>query len=220
MTSRFDDGLPKRDAGGAPHRPEGRRPEIDAATFQRCIERDAEAEKAFVKMYDQRIRAWLGTKVRRGASEDVDDLAQDVFLKVFQGIADFRPPWKGGEAQVSTWLFKIAWNVSIDRHRRHKREIDTVDLRAAERVPSSASPQRDRERTERQEAIEKAMEALSDDQRSALFLFETQGKTCKEIAEIQGTNENTVKKRLYNARSKLRELLKGLTHEEERKNDE
>lgn len=196
------------------------RPEVNDETLRQCSAGNSDAERIFVKVHEQRIARFLYGRIwPRPTHEDLEDLTQEVFLRAFDrrgssGIGSFVPQSDGGEGKVSAWLFEIAKNVAIDRHRKQTRQIQTVTLEKADDAPSSASPQRDRERAESRRAIEEAMANLSEEHREVLLLCVLEGKSYKEVSEICGIPENTVKSRLFRAREGVRRYVKGNTDEE------
>jgi RNA polymerase sigma-70 factor (ECF subfamily) len=148
-----------------------------------------------------------------------EDVTQDTFLRVVQRAAEFKH-----EARFTTWLYTIARNLSIDharkmKHRRHP-SLDAApaasgaasdDSRALSEVVADLRPEgqvdRAAEWTAMRRSIVLAVEALPEDQREVFLLREVANLPFKEIAEVTGTAENTVKSRMRYALERLRMAL-------------
>jgi RNA polymerase sigma-70 factor (ECF subfamily) len=144
-----------------------------------------------------------------------EDVTQEVFMRLVQNAADFKH-----EARFSTWLYAIARNLCIDQlrrlqHRRHpsldqplgsEPDARTLGDAVAAQHPS-ASAERSAASSEMQASIVKAVEALPDDQREVFLLREVADLPFKDIAEITGVPENTVKSRMRYALDRLRLAL-------------
>ena len=129
---------------------------------------------------------------------DADDVAQEVFVSVYQRIGGYRPRGK-----FSTWLFALAHNACIDRLRYRKRH-PTVPLDAA---PEPGMVSREIATNEIGEHIAAAIAALPDDQRTAIVLAEYHGLSYAEIAGVMRCSEKSVESRLYRAKQTLRQRL-------------
>jgi RNA polymerase sigma-70 factor (ECF subfamily) len=145
-----------------------------------------------------------------------EEVVQDAFVRVVQNATDFKH-----EARFSTWLYTIARNLCIDQlrkrvHRRHAslddpgggsgREEDgpTLGERTAD---TRASVERDVTGSELRVLIARAVDALPDDQREVFLMREVANLPFKEIAEITGIPENTVKSRMRYALERLQQAL-------------
>ncbi len=127
-----------------------------------------------------------------------EELAQETFLRAFRAIADFR-----GEAQVRSWLYRIATNLAVNWVTR-RREFPT------EAIPErtvAAGPGAIVERAELWEQLEAAIRELSDELRRPLVLREFEGMSYREIAEVTGLPLNTVRTRILRARRAVRKRL-------------
>lgn len=143
-----------------------------------------------------------------GHEEDARDVCQETFLRAFRGIAAFK-----GQARFSSWLYRIAINLCRDWIRRTRRApvvqapegVDLVDL-ASERGPAESIEDLV-SRHDMSRVVEKAMRALSEEQRTAIVLKEYEGLTFQEIADMLGCPLSTVKTRLYQGLTLLRRQL-------------
>ncbi|MFH1502427.1 MAG: sigma-70 family RNA polymerase sigma factor [Candidatus Eisenbacteria bacterium] len=139
------------------------------------------------------------------------DLAQDSFIRAYRGIKSFK-----GRSSFSTWLYRVTMNTCIDYTRRKARSVDaqTVPEEVAEYVgvePIVArgprSPDSQALSGELGEKIQEAIEALPEYHRSVFVLYEIEGMSYKEIAEVVGCSIGTVMSRLHYARKKLQKML-------------
>ena len=143
-----------------------------------------------------------------GREEDARDVCQETFLRAFRSINGFR-----GQAKFSSWLYRIALNLCRDWIRRERRSptvqapegVDVIELAAEQGPVESIEDLVSRRDVGRHVAV--AMQALSDDQRTAIILKEYQGLTFQEIADLLGCPLSTVKTRLYQGLTVLRREL-------------
>ena len=133
-----------------------------------------------------------------GNAEDADDVAQEVFVCVYQRIGDFKPHGK-----FSTWLFALAHNACIDRLRWRKRH-PTEPLDTA---PEPAMVSNETETREIGDQIAAAVSQLPEDQRTAIILAEYHGMSYAEIADVMHCSGKSVESRLYRAKQTLRQRL-------------
>ena len=139
--------------------------------------------------------------------QDAEDVAQDVFIEIFQSIHDFR-----GEAKLGTWINRIAINRSLDLLRKKKREKRTAQLRSllamtgsAEEPPAQENslPDYSVEQKERAQILYKAVKSLPENQGIAITLSKYQDYDNSEIAEIMGITLSAVVSLLHRARKNL-----------------
>lgn len=150
--------------------------------------------------------------------DEAMDVVQDAFIKAHKKLAEFE-----GNAAFSTWLYRIAVNLCIDRKRadarRRKTDLDDAATRnldddplyaAAEFAPrlTGSNPLRNSTDKELGKQIDTAMAKLSDDHRSIVLLREVEGMSYEEIAETLGIPKGTVMSRLFHARKNLQRVLR------------
>lgn len=136
-----------------------------------------------------------------GNSEDVEDVLQNVYVKVYRGLAGFR-----GESRLSTWIYQVARNEAINAARRRQLEgpsADDVVLSAGERD----SPEAVYGELELSRRMEQAMEALEENYRMALELRYMGERSYEEIAEAMGLPIGTVKTYIYRGKAQLKKIL-------------
>ena len=137
-----------------------------------------------------------------GNAAEADDVAQEVFVRVYQNIRKFRPD----TARFSTWLFQIARNAAIDHLRKRARRQE----QPLDNVAPAATASRAVEANEISGRIAAAVAELPEDQRTAFVLAEYHGKSYAEIAEIMSCSEKSVESRLYRSKQFLRKQLQDL----------
>ena len=139
-----------------------------------------------------------------GRGEDGQDIAQEVFLRVFRGLEHFK-----GEARFSTWLYRITWNLCADwlrRNRRPDRQITVVE-EAGSIADGRVDLEEDLLEAEQRDAVRKALDGLDERYRSVVVLHYYQKLSYDQIAEVLDMPVKTVETRLYRARKTLRESL-------------
>jgi RNA polymerase sigma-70 factor (ECF subfamily) len=135
--------------------------------------------------------------------ETAEDLSQETFIKVLNNLDRYSPEFK-----FSSWLFKIANNLTIDHLRR--RRVDTISIAKATSiavVSASESPLEELESRELGTAIERAIGKLRPEYRACIMLRHVEDKSYEEIAEIVKLPLGTVKTYIHRARHELRAAL-------------
>ncbi len=165
---------------------------------------DKEAFEELVRRHQHRVFAVAGGILRR--REDVEDIAQQVFVKAYFSLKRFDQ-----RAAFSTWLYKITVNECWDLLRKKKvrpllYESDLSEeqarlFSASERLDSGAQDVSDK--LEAQQQVENLLQGLDERDRMMLILKEVEGFGIEEIAEILDLNANTVKVRLFRARRRI-----------------
>src|SRR5712672_3334918 len=176
----------------------------DRELVRRAQGEDQEAFEELVRRHQDRVFAVAGGILRR--REDVEDIAQQVFVKAYFSIKRFDQ-----RAAFSTWLYKITVNECWDLLRKKKvrpllyesdlSEEQVQQFGAAERLESGAPDISDK--LEAQQRIEILLQGLDERDRMMLILKEVEGFAIEEIAEILDLNANTVKVRLFRARRRI-----------------
>lgn len=166
-----------------------------------------EAFEELVRSYDQQVQRILaGLNVVSG---DVEDLVQDVFLRVFRNLHLFR-----GQSSFYTWLYRITVNVFFDHNKKRKRAdvrlarlqsalVDVSTVRHDGEDPFVATLE-----TLTEEELTKAIASLPEAFRTVVAMREIQDLSYEEISGITGISIGTVRSRLSRARTRLKELLR------------
>ena len=139
-----------------------------------------------------------------------EDLTQETFIRVHRSLPSFR-----GEASISTWIYRIATNISLDYFKRSGNRLvaqavslDEIEFEGewvADR--NSTSPEKLADQSEMSECVQSFIHRLSPSYRAVLVLHDLQGLKNREISDVLDIPLSTVKMRLHRARNKLRESL-------------
>ena len=176
----------------------------DSELVVRSKDGDLQAFNFIVQRYQSQV---LNLSARiigdRGRAEDV---TQETFISAYQAIGRFR----GGS--LPAWLMRIAANASRDSlrgsRRRPEQSLDeSLESQSFQPVSAEPSPEEHAERSELNAELQKAILALSDDQRAVLVLIDVQGFSYEETTESVGASIGTVKSRLNRARRRVRDIL-------------
>ncbi|MBC7998917.1 MAG: sigma-70 family RNA polymerase sigma factor [Leptolyngbya sp.] len=180
--------------------------------------KDATQFKSLVRRYQNRI--YNAAFRILGSKDEAEEVTQDTFLRVHQGLDRFRE-----QASFSSWIFRITHNLCVDLVRAKQRKaglkvvsFDPQSTQSEDELYDSAnsvsqiadpmlSPAQLVDEVEQQEVIQKYLMELPENQRTAIVLHDIEGFQYQEIAEILGTSVGTVRSRIYYGRMKLRELL-------------
>jgi RNA polymerase sigma-70 factor (ECF subfamily) len=188
--------------------------ERESVILARVVAGDVDAFEYFVITYQKRITRFVYTLLRDSA--DADGVAQDVFVKAFRALPEFK-----GQSAFETWLTRIAINAVRDHIRRRKPVVSFSELRADEdddgpELPAAfdpadgTSPERDLLSRDIRRRIADALVTLSPRQRSVFVMKHYEEKSIAEIGEATGLDEGTIKSHLFRAARKLRERLEDL----------
>lgn len=181
-------------------------PDIDI--IKRCKNGDREAfNELFTEYQTQVVNMAFGMLSNR---EDALDAAQEVFVRVYKGIGSFKE-----KSSFSTWLYRITMNVCSDFLRKRQRTLNTVSISAGAEdedkdtdIPDdSPTPEEYAQMNERQKALYEALAELKTEYRTVITLFDIEGLSYEEIAEITKSPVGTVKSRLNRARNSLKKIL-------------
>jgi len=183
--------------------------DVDAALVRRCRDGDANAYGHLVARHDKRVYALVARVLGPAATaDDVDDVAQDVFVQAWRALPKFRQ-----DSRFSTWLYRIAANMAIKEWHRIKRRASAVfeeDLPAtvrealAERTPGPADLA---EQKARDGALRAAIDRLPEKQRTVILLHYFEDCTCEDIGALLGCSVGTVWSRLHYGCRKLRQSV-------------
>jgi len=165
----------------------------DAEIVRACREGDMSAWRDLYDKYAplvHRFSASLGVPL-----EEREDAVQDIFIAVYRSLRHFR-----GEAQLSTWIYRIAARHAIRMGRRRRaRELMRLTM-LREKPPLTTDPS---ERSTHLAVLDRMLAKLPPKKRTVLVLFEIEGLSAKEISDVVGCPENTVWSRLHHARAEM-----------------
>ncbi|HTH55657.1 MAG TPA: sigma-70 family RNA polymerase sigma factor [Cyclobacteriaceae bacterium] len=141
-----------------------------------------------------------------GNRAEAEEVAQDGFIKAFNYLSKFNR-----EAKFSTWLYRIVFNTAISYKRKNRVQFDSIENSVVEFADRA---DQDLLKEDKRAFLAKAMEKLSDADRTAVQLFYIKEFSLEETAEMMGQNLNTLKVRVHRARQRLAEELKKILKEE------
>ena len=185
----------------------------DIRLMLRVREDQPGAFEELVEQYQRRLVAVMNHLV--GNAEEAEDLAQEVFLRVYRARKKYRP-----RSKFSTWLFTIANNLALNALRdRQRRPVLPLEVRESgplgPRPAENAAAARDEPPThglaqqELADVIRRALDGLNERQRVAIVLNKFEDMNYAEIAEVMDLSTKAVKSLLSRARSRLRDVLQG-----------
>ncbi len=192
--------------------------ETDLEIVKRCQIGDRDAFQELVKRFQKNVFALLYQLAPEW--RDLNDLSQEVFIRVYRGIHNLRNP-----KIFRSWLNQIVLNLFYDELRKRPRRIKTVSMDQSyeddsgesefykEIKDSKLKPDEIISNLETRDAIKSAMTQLPEQFRTAIVLRELQGLQYEEIAELLGCALGTVKSRIWRARERLQVILEPLLSE-------
>lgn len=159
-----------------------------------------------VNRYQKLVVHITGRLIQR--HDELEDVGQEVFLKVYQNLAKYR-----NECKLSTWIATIAYNTSINYLRKFKKfdEVEPDDSTAFRNMAESSSA--DYEQTDLHRYVREQVERLPVQYRTVLTLYYLDEFSYLEIEQITGMPEGTVKNYLFRAKTLLKEKLKSVVDE-------
>lgn len=171
--------------------------------------RDETAFEEFVRCYQSKIMNLLYNYTH--SMPDAEELAQDVFIKVWNSATSFK-----GKSKVSTWIYRIAVNLAINHIKKKKLPALSIDgyvspsgdkIRKDVAAPEITQPESVMKSKDRKILIEDAIEKLHPTQKMAFVLSKYEGHSYAEIAEIMKVSIPAVESLLFRAKQNLKEFL-------------
>jgi RNA polymerase sigma-70 factor, ECF subfamily len=164
-------------------------------------------QQAFVELFRRHGDAVFRLAVSilgQGFAAEAEEVAQEVFLKVHHALASFR-----GEAEFSSWLYRIAFNQAVNLKARARYQRPHLDEAALAHAATGApGPDSQAETARRDQALLECIRTLPEVYQSALRLYYWLGASVAEAAELLGVPENAAKSYLHRARQLLNGMLK------------
>ncbi len=178
------------------------------------ISRILRGEQALFAQLVERYQPYVFTLVLRftDSREDAEEISQDIFVKAYRSLADFR-----GESKFSTWLYTIVRTSCISFLRKKKLDITSLDnertfLQVEDRESGFKANQV--EQKSKHAMVNEAIRLLSADDAQLITLFYKGEQSLEEIGKVMGLEPNTVKVKLHRARHRLKEKMeKYFSHE-------
>lgn len=176
---------------------------IEREIIEQAREGQAEAFNKIVLAYRRRVLATISRLI--GRPEDVEDVAQEVFVRLYHSLDQLRT------AEVfDAWLYRLAMNAAYDYLRRHRRrgELRMADMSeqqvaAADSEASGKAHSDEHHKAKVRDFMEAVFQGVSDKDRLLLTMKEVEGLSLKELEQIYGVSENVLKVRLFRARQRV-----------------
>jgi RNA polymerase sigma-70 factor, ECF subfamily len=162
----------------------------------------AEAFRELVEAYKDRLFAFVWRMVRD--HHEAEDICQAVFVKAYESLESYSEQYA-----FSTWLFTIAYRMSLNSLRKKKALSGEIDFArfGCDEQDASATLATSEEARRLRKLIWAAVDELSTPQKSSVLLFYREGKSCHDIGKVLGMPAVTVKSHLHRARERLRKAL-------------
>jgi len=176
---------------------------IEFELIERARSGDESAFNQVLQAYRKRI---LGTIARLiGKPEDVEDVGQEVFLRLYYSLDQLRTP-----EVFEPWLYRLTVNAAYDylrrQRRRHESRMSDLSEQQVMMADASAGGKQNKEdvrRTQVREQVQSLLDKVSTEDRVLLMLKEVEGLSLKELEKIYKVNENALKVRLFRARQRV-----------------
>jgi RNA polymerase sigma-70 factor (ECF subfamily) len=191
--------------------------EVDQQLVERAQRGDKRAFELLVAKYQRKLGRLLSRMVRDPS--EVEDVTQEAFIKAYRALPSFR-----GESAFYTWLYRIAINtaknylVALGRRAPTTTEFDHEDaenFEEAESLRDSATPESELHGKQIAATVNRAVEALPEDLRTAITLREIEGLSYEEIAGVMNCPIGTVRSRIFRAREAIAAELRPLLDTDE-----
>ncbi len=181
----------------------------DAELVQQIVNGNSNAFRFLVSKHQGLVVHVVGRIIQQ--QEDVEDICQEVFIRVFDKLKKFR-----GESKLSTWIARIAYNTSISHLRKRKYREQSYDEQPGLIVgeKDDSLNQKRMEKEQIKEYLLKLIDDLPVHYRTVLTLFHLEEFSYREIEEITGMPEGTIKSYLSRARNLLKEKLEQIAQME------
>lgn len=184
----------------------------DALLITRTLDGESDAFGLLVRRYQDRL---FGTMSHlTGCREEAEDVVQEAFVQAFVRLETF-----GGRSSFFTWLYRIAFNLSVSRNRRKRPRVSLDELSETSGHDPAATdnpPEAALDSDERAAEVHRALATLSEEHRAVLVLREMEDCDYDTIADVLEIPVGTVRSRLSRARSVLRDRLRDVLQPDSR----
>ena len=174
---------------------------IDSHVIAACQEGDREAFRLLFEAYKDRVFS-IAVYSFRGDEAAAGDVTQQVFLKLMTSITKFR-----GDAEFTTWLYRLVVNACIDEQRRRRRFLPFGDFTAVSRMEDRRPQEKHYARAEIADSVKAAINELKPKFRLPILLKYIEGLSYEEIANVMGCSKGTVASRLNRGHKALARRL-------------
>ena len=176
---------------------------VDFEVVRRAQKGDSAAFNEIVLAYRQRTMGTIGRLIAR--NEDVEDVAQEVFLRLYFSLDQLRAP-----EVFEPWLYRLTVNAAYDYLRKQRRrpefrmsDLSEQQVLMADATAGSKVEHEEQQKKKTREAVDSLLGAVSEADRILLMLKEVEGLSLKELEKIYKVNENALKVRLFRARQRV-----------------
>lgn len=179
---------------------------IDGNVIEACQQGDRDAFQLLFETYKDKVFS-IAVYSIGGDRAVADDVTQQIFLKLFTAIRQFR-----GESEFTTWLYRLVVNACLDERRRSKRWLPWGESVAMTKTGDRKPQEKQFARLEVTEAVQAAIAELKPKFRLPILLKYIEGLSYEEIATVMGCSKGTVASRLNRGHSQLAKRLAHLNH--------
>ncbi len=176
---------------------------VDPEVVERARSGDDSAFNEIIKAYRKRILGTIGRLI--GRPEDVEDVGQEVFLRLYYSVQQLRTP-----EMFEPWLYRLTVNSAYDYLRKQKRskesrlaDLSEAQVAVADADAGSAATRESQRKGFIRDFVQRLLGEISDEDRLLLLLKEVEGLSVKDLEQVYGVNENALKVRLFRARQRV-----------------
>jgi RNA polymerase sigma-70 factor (ECF subfamily) len=181
---------------------------VEPELIERARSGDAPAFNQIVLAYRKRVLSTISRLI--GRPEDVEDVAQEVFVRVYYSLDQLRTP-----EVFEPWLYRLTVNAAYDYLRRAKRrsesrmaDLSEQQVLMADSVAGGRQENEERHKTQTRDFMDALFRHVSEEDRLLLTLKEVEGLSLKELEQVYHVNENALKVRLFRARQRVLKAYK------------
>jgi RNA polymerase sigma-70 factor (ECF subfamily) len=182
---------------------------VEFELLQRAQQGDSGAFNQVVTAYRRRILGIVARLVSR--AEDVEDVGQEVFTRLYFSLSQLRSP-EGFDA----WMYRMTVNACYDHLRRQRRrpearmaDLSDQQIVSADAMAGHTASLLEAEKSAAREQVQTLLGAVSQEDRALLIMKEVEGLSLKELSEVYRVNENALKVRLFRARQRVLKAMGG-----------
>lgn len=175
----------------------------DQIIINRILEGDTQAFAVLVDRYKGLVFTVTMRMLKH--KEEAEEVAQDTFIKVFGSLKNFK-----GDSKLSTWLYRIAYNSSLDRIKKNKKHLNDVEINqfTTHQIKTLDNALDKLQQDEQSKAIQRCIGQLPSEDSILLTFYYFEELTLKDISEVMGITTNSVKVKLFRSRKRLATILK------------
>jgi RNA polymerase sigma-70 factor (ECF subfamily) len=166
--------------------------------------RDESLFRELVERHQEKVFRLVASVLGPFRDIDAEETAQDVFVRVHDKLPQFR-----GDAKFTTWLYRVAYSVAVNRTQSARVRLPHVDVDALRALASADDPHRRATDAERDALVAAAVESLPEVYRTVIYLHYWNDVPLAEIAELLCAPAGTIKSYLFRARARLARILEG-----------